>query len=209
MGDVSQALRAYQSFDPSAWVSASRLIPIWLGLGMVGVGTALLLFGGNRQVFRLVAGPLGALAGWLWAPVLAARFKLVAPPYLPPVFAGVLAVLGLAFPPGVVFVALGIPAGLLAGHLAGPKDWFLGFVPGFLVCGTISIFLTRYIAAVVASLVGAWLLVMGVLSGLYLLGDAAELVTAQPWGVLVAAALFALAGSIFQLSGQPPPEEVG
>lgn len=208
MRDLSLALRAYQSFDPSAWVGVYRLIPVWLGIVMAGLGLVLLLFGGGRA-FRVVAGPLGALVGLLWAPVLAARLQVVAPPSLPLASALVLAAVGFAFPPAVVFVAMGLPAGLLAGQLAGPEDWFLGFVPGFLLCGTVAALLQRYVGAVASSLAGAWILVLGMLSLLYPLGGAAEAVAAKPWGVIIAAALFALAGSIFQLAGRPPAEEIG
>ena len=58
----------------------------------------------------------------------------------------------------------------------------------------------------VASLVGAWLLTIGALAALHQFGGLVTAVASQPWGVLIAAVLFALAGSVYQIAVQPSPE---
>ncbi len=67
--------------------------------------------------------------------------------------------------------------------------------------------LHRVVGAVVASLVGAWLLIIGALAALHQFGGLVAAVANQPWGVLIAAALFALAGSVYQIAVRPSPEE--
>lgn len=207
MNRFAHVLEAYQRFDPSGWVGVYRFLPVWAGLLLVALGVVLLIFGGGNW-FRLVAGPMAALAGLFWGPVVALRLGVAAvTPTISMAVAGVLGLGGFLFPPLAVFLAVGLPVGLFAGQLAGPSDWFLGFVPAFLVAGMFASLLHRHVGAIVASIVGAWLLVIGMLSALYLVGGVVEAVTAQPWGVIVAAALFALAGSIYQLAARPPPEE--
>jgi hypothetical protein len=205
--DFQQAFGAYRSFDPAGWVGIYRHVPMGAGIVMVAVGVLFLLFGGGR-VFRVVAAPLGAVIGFVWAPVVANKFGLTGiDPKLSAGAAIGTAVLGLALPPAVIFFTFGIPAGLAAGELAGPSDFLLGFVPACLLVGTVAAVFHRHIGAVAASLVGSWLLLIGLLSSLHQVGGVVNAVAAQPWGVLIAGALFAVAGSVYQIAVRPSPEE--
>ncbi|MHB8872087.1 MAG: hypothetical protein ACYC8T_00225 [Myxococcaceae bacterium] len=205
--DFEQAFRAYRTFDPAGWVGIYRHVPMGAGIVAVAVGFILLLFGGGRA-FRLVAGPLGAVVGLMWAAVVANKFGVTGLDAKVSAGAAIaLGVLGFALPPGAIFFAFGIPAGLAAGEMAGPTDFILGFVPGWLLVGTLAAAFHRHIGAVAASLVGAWLLLIGMLSALHQVGGVVNAVTAQPWGVLIAAALFAVAGSVYQIAVRPSPEE--
>jgi hypothetical protein len=205
--ELDQTVSAYRSFDPAGWVSLYRHLPMWGGIIAVAVGVVLLLFGGGKA-FRLVAGPIGAVAGSLWAPVIVGKLGITGAEGRVGVIAAVLlAGIGFAFPPGVVFFAFGLPAGLFAGEMAGSADWLLGFVPAFLLVGALAAAVHRHIGAVAASLAGAWLLVIGMLAALHQVGGLVEAVASQPWGVIVAAALFAVAGSVYQLAVRANPEE--
>ena len=205
--DLHQVLLAYRSFNPAGWVSVYRALPTWAGILCVLLGVTLLLFGGGR-FFRLVSGPAGALVGYLWAPIVTLRFGLnLDPNGVGLVAAAALGVAGTVLPAAAVFFAVGLPAGFAAGNLAGESDWFLGFLPGFIACGTLAAVFTRQIAAVFSSMVGAWILVLGMLSALHRVGGIVATVASQPWGVILAAALFAVAGSIYQIFVRPSPEE--
>ncbi len=204
---VEQVVGAYRAFDPAAWVGVYRLLPMWVGLVAVAAGVLLLLFGGGRA-FRFVAVPMGAIVGALWASVVADKLgfsgneRAVAL-----ISAGALAIVGFAFPPAAVFFAFGLPLGLLGGELAGPNDWLVGFLPGFLLGGVGAAIFHRHIGAVAASVAGAWLLCIGSLAALHQVGSIVAAVASQPFGVLIAAALFAVAGSVYQLAVRPSPEE--
>ncbi|MBI3183701.1 MAG: hypothetical protein HYZ28_16305 [Myxococcales bacterium] len=207
MEDLQHALAAYRSFDPTGWVGFYRVIPMWAGIICAAVGVLALVFGGGR-FFRLVAGPMGALVGGLWAAVVANRLGFIGgEAKVSAAAALVLGVAGFAYPPAAVFFAFGVPSGLLAGQLAGNNDWILGFVPAFLLCGAVATAFHRHIGAVASSAVGAWLLVVGVMSALHQVGGIVAAVASQPWGVIIAAALFATAGSVYQIAVRPSPEE--
>jgi hypothetical protein len=201
-----QALKAYQTFNPSGWVAIYRLLPMWAGIVSCVVGLTLLLFGGGR-LFRVLAGPMGALIGLGWTGVLTAKLGLPLDPRLPTAAAAVLAVLGFAFPPAVVYIGVGLPVGLLGGEIAGPSDYLIGFVPGLILGGVVAVLLHRQVAAVLASALGAWLLVIGALAALHPFTDIVGSMAKQPWGLIIAAGLFALAGSVYQIAVRPSPEE--
>ncbi len=202
-----QAFAAYRALDPAGWVGIYRHVPAGAGVVAAIAGLALLLVGGGRA-FRVVAGPVGALAGFAWAPGVAEKLGVTG--LDPQVAAGAavaLGVLGLGFPPGAVFFAFGLPAGLAVGGFVARSDFMIGFAPAFLLVGAASAFFHRYVACVAASMVGAWLLLIGLLAALHQVGGVVGAVTAQPWGVILAAALVAIAGSVFQLAVRPSPEE--
>jgi hypothetical protein len=203
----SELLEAYQSPNPADWIGAYRLFPTWIGILFVLVGAVLLLFGGGKA-FRIVGGLLAAVAGYLWVPVAVEKFGISAPPQiLAMVSAAVLAALGFALPPGGLFFTFGLLGGLLGGQLVGQNDWIIGFLPAFLIVGAVAAVLHRFIGAVAAALAGAWLFCIGMLTALHQAGGFVEAVANQPWGVIVAALLFAIAGSIYQLAVRPSPEE--
>jgi len=201
-----QALKAYQSFNPPGWVAIYRLLPMWAGILCCVLGITLLLFGGGRA-FRVVSGPVGAVMGLVWTPFLGAKFGLeMTDPRVPSLVAAALALVGFIFPPVISFLGVGIPLGLAAGQLAGPSDFVLGFAPVFLLCGMVGAVLHRVVSSIVSSILGAWLLTIGALAALHLFGGLVTAVASQPWGVLIAAALFALAGSVYQIAVRPSPE---
>jgi len=201
-----QALKVYQTFNPSGWVAIYRLLPMWAGIIACAVGLALLLFGGGR-LFRVLAGPLGALIGLAWTGVVMTKFGLGMDPRNPTIAALVLMLLGFLFPPAIVFLGVGIPVGLLGGELAGPGDYLIGFVPGLLLGGLVAAVLHRHVSAILSSMVGAWLLVIGALAALHQFGGLVTAMANQPWGLIIAAGLFALAGSVYQIAVRPSPEE--
>ncbi|HSP80224.1 MAG TPA: hypothetical protein VLQ93_16955 [Myxococcaceae bacterium] len=201
------ALRAYQSFNPSGWVAIYRLLPMWAGILCCALGVVLLLFGGGR-LFRLMAGPLGAAIGMGFTGAVLAKFGLShLDSRLPLGVGAALAVLGFAFPPGVLYFGVGIPVGLLGGEIAGPQDFLIGFAPGFILGGLVGVILQRPVSAILSSVLGAWLLVIGALAALHQFGGLVSAMAAQPWGLIIAAALFALAGSVYQIAVRPSPEE--
>lgn len=205
-----QALKAYQDFNPSGWVAIYRLLPMWGGIVLCALGLIMLLVGGGRA-FRLVAGPVGALIGLTFTPIIAGKFGVNLTNYeapVPSVVAGVLAVAGFLAPPAISFLGIGVPLGLLAGQLAGPQDFLLGFVPTVLIAGLVAAILHRVVSSIVSSIVGAWLFVIGALAALHQFGGLVAAVANQPWGVIIAAGLFALAGSVYQIAVRPSPEEM-
>ncbi|QSQ23679.1 hypothetical protein JY651_01450 [Pyxidicoccus parkwayensis] len=207
MEGLIQALKAYETFNPSGWVGIYRLLPMWAGIVLAVVGVALLLAGGGRM-FRVLAGPIGALLGVWCTGIITTKLGIPdAVPRLPTIVAAVLLALGFLFPPAITFVGVGIPLGLIAGEIAGPQDYLLGFAPGFIIGGLVGALLHRVVSALVSSAVGAWLLVIGALAGLHQFGGLVAAVASRPWGVIVAAGLFAIAGAVYQLAVRPSPEE--
>ncbi|WP_224364102.1 hypothetical protein [Hyalangium versicolor] len=208
MEALIQALKAYQTYNPQGWVGIYRLLPMWAGIVCCALGLLLLLFGGGR-IFRFVAGPVGALIGLMWTAFIAAKLGFTnLDPRLPTLLGAVLAVMGFLFPPAIAFLGVGVPLGLLAGQIAGQEDFLLGFIPTLLISGLVAAIMHRVIGAVVSSVVGAWILVIGALAALYQFVGLVATVANQPWGVIIAAGLFALAGSVYQIAVRPSPEEM-
>ncbi|HYI01600.1 hypothetical protein [Hyalangium sp.] len=210
MDALIQALKAYQEINPSGWVGIYRLLPMWAGIVCCALGLILLLVGGGRA-FRLVAGPVGAIIAFTWTGIVASKFGLNPADFdarVPTAVAALLAVVGFFAPPAIAFLGVGLPLGLLAGKLAGQDDFLLGFIPTLLIGGLVAAILHRIVGAIVSSVVGAWLLVIGALAALHLFGGLVTAVANQPWGVIIAAGLFALAGSVYQIAVRPSPEEL-
>ncbi|MCP3164568.1 hypothetical protein [Myxococcus qinghaiensis] len=208
MEGLLQALKAYQELNPSGWVGIYRLLPMWAGIVCCVAGVTLLLVGGGPRVFRVLAGPIGALLGLVWTGAITAKLGLPdLDPRAPSIVAAVLLALGFLFPPAITFVGLGVPLGLLAGQIAGPQDFLLGFAPGFIIGGLVGALLHRVVSALVASAVGGWVLVIGALAALHQFGGLVAAVASRPWGVIIAAGLFAIAGAVYQLAMRPSPEE--
>jgi hypothetical protein len=204
---LQSAFEPYRHLDPLGWVGVFRFIPVYGGIAAVVFGVLMMLFGG-RQLFRLVAGPLGALIATVWAVPLAQRMgfganlkqiNVVAPI--------VMTIAGLAWPPAVVFFAFGIPAGLLGGQIAGNNDWLLGFGPGFIVGGAIGVVLHRLVGAILSAAAGAWLTVLGLLAVLNPFVPAAGWLANNPIAVLSVAGCFAIAGGVYQIFVRPSEEQ--
>ncbi len=200
-----RATEAYQRFDPPGWVNLFRFFPMYAGVLVALLGLLMMLFGGGK-LFRLIAGPLGAAVGFLWTPLLATKLGFGPQgPQIRIVATIGIGGLGLLLPAGATFFAFGIPIGLVAGDMAG-NDWVIGFVPAFFIGGLVAVLAHRYIGAVASSLVGGWLLMIGLLSALHPFTRLVESVAQQPLAVLVAALLFAVAGTVYQLFVQLSPE---
>jgi hypothetical protein len=98
--------------------------------------------------------------------------------------------------------------GLLAGELAGPADWLLGFAPGVLAGGALGVALHRVFSALLSSALGAWALVLGLMAALAPVAPwVGQLATAPVW-VLGAAGVLAAAGSAYQLFVRVSIEEL-
>lgn len=205
--DLTEGLQAYRTLDPEGWLQLYRVFPMGIGILLVVLGVLLLLWGGVPRYYRIVAGPLGAWAGAVWLPVALGHFGMPPSAAVPVVCAAVLGVAGVLYPAVTVFFACGLPAGLLLGGAVGSSDWALGFLPAFLLVGGLAASMQRPLAAVTASMTGAWLLVLGLLSSLHQVGGLVSAMVSQPWGVVVAAALFATSGAVFQLAVRPSDEE--
>lgn len=207
MDQLESAFEPYRHFDPLGWVGIFHFIPVWGGLLAMAGGTLMLLFGG-RTFFRLVAGPLGALIGAIWAVPLAQRLGIhVSLRQVSIVASGVLFIAGMVFPPIVVFFAFGVPAGLVGGELAGPNDWALGFGPCFLVGGGLGVVMHRVVGAILSSAVGAWVAVIGLLATLTPFVPPMSWLAANPVVVICLAAIIAIAGGVFQIFVRPSEEE--
>jgi hypothetical protein len=204
---LAQSLEAYQRFDPPGWIDVYRAFPFWAGLIGVALGLLMLLFG-NGRLFRLVAGPLGAVVAVLWAPLLATKLGFSASAKQATIVAAIaLGGLGFMFPPGSLFFIAGVPGGLIVGELVGGADWVLGFFPGLLVTGALAASAHRFLGAIASAIFGAWLVVLGLLAALSPVGSLSASLAGQPWGCIIAAGLFAIAGALFQLFVRLSPEE--
>jgi hypothetical protein len=207
MDTFLKALEAYQRFDPPGWVALYKQVHPWAGIAVALVGAILLFFGGGR-LFRVLAGPLGALIGLAWTDVVLTRLGLTGmDPRVPLAVAGFFALLGFGLPPAVIYLGAGIPVGLLGGEIAGPDNYLLGFGPGFIIGGVIAVLMHRPLSALLASMLGGWLLVLGAMSGLAPHTPHVATAAAQPWVVVGAAALFAVAGAVYQIVIRPPPPQ--
>lgn len=206
MERIQALLEPYRHLDPLGWVGVYRQVPMPAGVALAAFGGLMLFFGGQR-LFRLIAGPLGAAIGAVWAGPLAARLGFQ-PQANQIAIVATFAMLGVGFlmPHAVVFFAFGIPTGLLAGQLAGKADWMLGFVPGMMVGGAVGIVAYRPLAAVLSSASGAWLLVIGGMGALQRWVPAVAWLADNPVVALSIAACVALAGSSYQLFVRPSPE---
>lgn len=206
MSNFFQAFTAYQSFDPAGWVAAFLHLPLWAAIVCIGVGAALLA-AGSGATFRLIAAPLGLATGLLWTGPTMIGFGVEHPPQLAAMVGLGLMLLGLAFPSGLLFFALGLPLGVTGGKIAGPADFVLGFAPGFLLGGVIGAAAHRTVGAVLSSILGGWMLTLGLLALAAPFGGFAHRAAAHPWLVLGFAGLLAVGGGFYQIFMRPSPEE--
>ena len=207
MEQLQNAFEPYRHLDPIGWIGVFRFLPVWGGLIAIVVGVLMLLFGG-RQLFRLVAGPLGALIATVWAGPLAARLGFGTSIRQITLVATLgLFTAGLLWPPIVVFFAFGVPAGLVGGQIAGANDWLLGFGPGFFLGGAAGVVMHKLVGSILSAAVGAWVVVLGILSTLNPFITAVGWLAGNPIAVLSVAGCFAVAGAVFQIFVRPSEEE--
>lgn len=207
MEQLQSAFEPYRHLDPIGWIGVFRFLPVWGGLLAIAVGVLMLLFGG-RQLFRLVAGPLGALIATVWAGPLAARLGFGASiRQITLVATLALLTAGLLWPPLVVFFAFGVPAGLVGGQIAGPNDWLLGFGPGFFLGGAAGVVMHKLVGSILSAAVGAWVVVLGLLATLNPFISGIGWLAGNPIAVLSVAGCFAVGGAVFQIFVRPSEEE--
>jgi len=205
MDNFLNALEAYQRFDPAGWVALYKQLHPWAGIAMALVGAILMFFGGGR-LFRVVAGPLGAVIALAWTELVLSRLGFTGlDARIPLAVAAFFALLGFGLPPAIIYLGAGIPVGLLGGEIAGPDNYLIGFGPGFIIGGVLAVLMHRPLSALLASALGGWLLVLGAMAGLAPHTPHVATAAAQPWGVVGAAALFAVAGAVYQIVIRPPP----
>lgn len=208
METLQRAIEPYRHFDPVGWVGLCHFLPVWAGALCLLGGVLMLFFGGGR-LFRLVAAPLGALIGLIWVAPVAGRLGISAPlPQVTLIAATSLAILGLIFPPGVVFFAFGVPLGLLAGQWVGPVDWLLAFVPGFIIGGAVGVVLHQVVSSVLSAVVGAWVLMLGLLAVLMPFVSSAGVLAQNPPVVFVVAGCFAIGGAAYQIMARGSPDDL-
>ncbi len=207
MEQLQRITEPYRHFDPLGWVGVFRFLPVWGGVVAALFGLVMMFFGG-RQLFRLVAGPVGALLAMVWAAPLAQRLGFGANARQVALVATIaLLGSGLLWPPVVVFFAFGVPAGLLGGQLVGANDWILGFGPGFLLGGAAGLALHRVVGAVLSAAAGAWVLVLGAMAALNPFVGAIGWFASNPVAVLTLAGILGLAGATYQLFVRPSEED--
>lgn len=207
MEQLQSILQPYRHLDPLGWVGVFRFLPVGGGVAAALFGLVMMLFGG-RQLFRLVAAPVGALIAVVWAAPLAARLGFGGVQQVTQVATIGLFAAGLLWPPVVLFFAFGVPAGLLGGQLVGANDWILGFGPGFLLGGAAGLAFHRLIGSVLSAAAGAWVLVLGVMAALNPFVGGIGWLASNPVAVLSLAGCLALAGMSFQLFVRPSEEEL-
>ncbi len=208
METLQRAFEPYRHYDPLGWVGLFRYLPVWAGLITMVLGALMMLFGGGK-LFRVVAAPLGALIGMIWVPTVVGRLGISAPAQQVTLAAAItLAVVGVLFPPGVVFFAFGMPIGLIAAQLVGPTDWLLAFLPGFIIGGAVGIVLHTVVSSILSAAVGAWALVLGLLAVLNPFVGSVGTLAQTPVVVFAITACFAVAGAAYQLLLRGPPEEL-
>lgn len=203
-----RGLEPYKHLDPQGWLGLFRLVPSWAGVILAAIGVVMLVRGGGA-LFRVVAAPLGLVIGQIWIGPLAARLGFASMQQQIALGASaVLTGLGLAMPLTTVFFGFGIPIGLMAANIAGPNDWLLGFVPAFIIGGALGVVLERPVSALLASIFGGWLVLLGAMAALspFIGPQVDQLASMWPAAISVAACL-AVAGFGYQVFVLPPPEK--
>jgi|GEM_PF-1284820 len=193
-----QWIMNYGQWSPQAWLETLLHWPLW-GAGLAVVLGACFLVVGQGFMFRFVTALIGTVVGLAWSkPVI---IQLALPDFADSeqVYAVLLGVVGFSIPEVVLFLVLGIPAAFASMAYLGLKNPLLGFVPAFLLGGAFGLILQSHIRAFVASALGAWMLVLGVLASLYRLGWVSSNVLESPWAIWGTIALLAVGGTCFQM----------
>jgi signal transduction histidine kinase len=203
---MAEVADAYQRLMPSGWLAVALRVPVGWGMVLFSAGLMLLFFGSDR-VFRVVSVPLGLWIGAVWTGLFLSRLGLGSlPSSTAPVAALVLGTIGLLSPAALVFIAAGMPCAMLGGALVGQSDWLLGALPGFVFGGIFSLIFHRPLRAVVASLLGAWLAMLGALAVLKQVSPLATRAVENPPLALSLVGCAALCGVVFQLVIRDAPE---
>ena len=201
MERLAQFLGPLHTLDPSQWVLFADKFPRTVAIGLVVAGALIALFA-SFKMFRVVAAPLGAIIGFEVGGAVAA-FIHVKPQTASLAAAAALGVTGGLFPPFLVFTVFGGLGAIVGTHLVEAEDYWLGFLPGFFLCGGASMFALRTVEAVVSGIVGGALLLWGLIR-LFGLTSTLSQVPSLALGLL---GIACLATVVFQLKVRPTPEQ--
>jgi len=205
LGALADALSAFRTSDPAAWLAAASRLPWPLAALGVGLGGFLVAAGGGKA-FRILAAPLGALLGLLFGEALAGPLGLQGSETVLAIgTSAALFLLGALAPSVVVAIAFGAPVGLAFGGLVGKTGFLLGFVPAALLAGAVAAVLHRPLRVLLAAAAGAALLLLGLLGLLHGIPAVAEVQRSHPVWLLVAAGAVAFAGAVVQLAAWMHP----
>ena len=196
----------YGQWSLHAWLETSlRHWPLWGALLAVVLGGCFLAIG-QGFLFRFVTALVGAIIGLAWSKPMVTQLALPDFAGSEQVYAVLLGLAGFSIPAAILFLIFAIPAAFASMSYLGLKSPLLGFVPAFLVGGAIGLIVQDYVRALVASALGAWMLVMGVLTSLYRLGWVSDKVIESPLAIGGAIVCLALGGTFFQmgLKGRQP-----
>jgi hypothetical protein len=201
MERLAQFVAPLRTLEPSQWVAFADRLPLAGAVVAVVLGVLAALFGSGGP-FRIVAAPLGIVAGIVASPNIASAFhlKLATASWGT---AGALGLAGAIYPPILVFGVCGGIGGLFGGALAGSEDFWLGFLPGALICGVASMFALRVLESAVTGLVGGALVVWGLMS----IFSLTRTLAGVPSLALGAVGVACLASMVFQLKVRRTEEE--
>lgn len=191
--------------EPGRLVGLAKELPLSAGVALVVAGAIACLAGGRRHVFRLVLAPIAITIAWAMGPKIAQHVHL-APKLASYAAAGAAGLASVVWPPLVVFAVFGAIGASVGGELAGPQEYWIGVVPGFLLGGVLSIALHRFISVVVSSVLGATALVLGLLT-LVSFTRLAPLAFSAPVLLLGLIGCVTVGALAFQFKFPPPTDE--
>ncbi len=201
MERLAQFFGPLRTLDPSRWVAFADQMPKGVAAVLIVAGVLAALFA-SHWAFRFVAAPVGLVSGLLASPAIASTFH-TRPSITAWVATGLLGGAGAVYPPILVFGVCGGVGGLIGSALTGPEDFWLGFLPGAMLCGAAAMFGLRVVEAGVSGLFGGALLIWGLMRLAGLTGTLAGF----PSLALGAVGVACLASMVFQLKVRSSPED--
>lgn len=193
------------ALDASKLTDIAKDVPFPIGVALTVTGLIACLVGGRRYPFRFLLAPFAVAAGFAAGPKLASLVHL-APKFTSYAAAGLLGLGAVVWPPLVLFAALGLLGGSVGAELAGEKDFWLGFVPGFVLGGILGLAFARVMAVIVSSAIGGVMFVLGLLT-LLSFTKAAGLAFSAPILAAGLAGCTAVAGMAFQFKFSPEDDQ--
>ena len=191
--------------DTSILGNVAKELPLPVGVALVVAGLVATLVGGRRYVFRLILTPIAIVAGYSIAPHFATLVHL-SPKLAAYAGAGALGLGALLWPPSIMFLAFGALGGSVGAELAGEKDQWIGFIPGFILGGSLALIVSRIVAVLVSAAMGGIMFVVRLLT-LVSFTRAAGLVFGAPTISLGLAAGIAVTGMAFQFKFAPADDD--
>lgn len=191
--------------DASILLNVAKELSLPVGVALVVAGIVSALVGGRRLVFRVILAPIAVLAGWALGPQLA-NLAHLSPKLAAYLGAGVLGAGAVLWPPSIMFLAFGALGGSLGAELAGEKDQWIGFIPGFLLGGSLALIVSRIVAVLVSAAMGGVMFTVGLYTLLSFTG-LANLAFSAPSISLGLAACIAVVGMAFQFKFAPADDD--